>query len=311
MNLQNTNLSVLLIKEEYYLDSGFPSTDYDSVADKNQKQKELLHEAIMNIATTRQYRTKNHQRFVLSVTVLLLLVFIVGIASVFLYVENAENDETPYLKSQYQILNLRGDVIDTWLTWRIVEGDLFHVHLDDSKLVTDETSQAISDVVMSLDTVEIDDSLLHKGPSGQASIYYKGWSGALQSISEDTFFTLPDTLHYHIAENGEGHILIKLTDQSSPDGYSGYTTSIVDQSSNQILKSTITIYDADKLSLEELKTIVRHELGHGFGLAHSSAPEDLMYPTIETDYPYISECDISAIEKLYNNLQESRVICEI
>jgi predicted Zn-dependent protease len=63
--------------------------------------------------------------------------------------------------------------------------------------------------------------------------------------------------------------------------------------------------------LEELKTIVRHELGHGFGLAHSSAPEDLMYAEIKTEYPYISECDISAIEKLYNNLQESRVICEI
>lgn len=293
------------------MDSGFSSTYCDSVADKNQKQKELLHEAIMNVMTTGQHRTKNYRRFILSVAVLLLLAFIVGTASVFLYFENTANDETPYLKSQYQILNLRGDVIDTWLTWRIAEEDLFHVHLQDLKLVTDEISQAISDVVMSSDTVEIDDSLLHKGPSGQASIYYEGWFGALQSISDDTFFTLPDTLHYHIAENGEGHILIKLTDQSSPDGYSGYTTSIVDQTNNQILKSTITIYDADKLSLEELKTIVRHELGHGFGLAHSSAPEDLMYPEIKTEYPYISECDISAIEKLYNNLQESRVVCEI
>jgi len=266
----------------------------------------------MNIRTSKQYRVKKRQRFILHHPVFLLsVIFVVGTTSVFAYVDNPKNDNSYELKSQYQVLNLKGDVIDTWLTWRIVEDDLFYVHLYDSEIVTDEMSQLILDVVMSTEEIEIDDSLLHKGPSGQSSTYYLGWQGALKSISGDTFFPLPDALHYHTTDKGEGHILIKLTNLASPDGYSGYTTSIVDQSSNQILKSTITIYNADKLSIEGIKTIVRHELGHGFGLAHSSAPEDLMHPIIKTEFPYISQCDISAIEKLYDNSQESRVVCEI
>jgi len=44
--------------------------------------------------------------------------------------------------------------------------------------------------------------------------------------------------------------------------------------------------------------------------AHSTAPEDLMYPTIETNFPYISDCDIDAMEKLYDGGNTSEVICE-
>ena len=286
------------------------SVDSVSVNDKNQKQKELLHNAIMNIITSRQSETKNQRRLILYCSVLLLAIFIVA-AGIFAYLENSANNKVPYLNSQYQIFNLRGDVIDTWLTWRIVKGDPFHVNLYDSELITDEISNGISDVVMSLETVEIDDSLLHKGPAGKSSVYYKGWNGALNSISLDTFFPLPDSLQFRVTDRKDGQILIKLTEKSSPDGYSGYTTSLVDQSANQILKSTITIYNADKLSIKELKTIVRHELGHGFGLAHSSAPEDLMHQEIKTEYPYISDCDISAMENLYDNSQESRIVCEM
>jgi len=59
-----------------------------------------------------------------------------------------------------------------------------------------------------------------------------------------------------------------------------------------------------------LETIVRHELGHALGLAHSTATEDLMYPIIKTNFPYISECDVSAMEKLYDGANTSEVICE-
>jgi len=44
-------------------------------------------------------------------------------------------------------------------------------------------------------------------------------------------------------------------------------------------------------------------------LAHSTAPEDLMYPTIETNFPYISECDVDAMEGLYDGANTS-VVCE-
>ncbi len=55
---------------------------------------------------------------------------------------------------------------------------------------------------------------------------------------------------------------------------------------------------------------MRHEFGHAMGLAHSTASEDLMHATIQTDYPYISQCDIDAITGLYNGDQRSQVVCQ-
>ena len=66
----------------------------------------------------------------------------------------------------------------------------------------------------------------------------------------------------------------------------------------------------NNLSESQLSTIMRHEMGHAMGLAHSTAPEDLMYPVIETNFPYISECDISAIAALYNGEIQGQVVCE-
>ncbi|MBI1662848.1 MAG: matrixin family metalloprotease [Nitrosopumilus sp.] len=72
----------------------------------------------------------------------------------------------------------------------------------------------------------------------------------------------------------------------------------------------ITIFAVDTLSLTALETVARHEMGHALGLAHSTAPEDLMFPTIETNFPYISDCDIDAIEALYDGGNTSEVVCE-
>jgi len=88
-----------------------------------------------------------------------------------------------------------------------------------------------------------------------------------------------------------------------------FTRSIVEN--NQILKSTITIYKADQLSSAELETITRHEFGHAVGLIHSSDPYDLMHPTIETNYPFISNCDVSAITHLYDGNANDKAVCEI
>ncbi|MEO2221047.1 MAG: matrixin family metalloprotease, partial [Nitrosopumilus sp.] len=82
---------------------------------------------------------------------------------------------------------------------------------------------------------------------------------------------------------------ILLTDEVNGDGYSGFTKSIADETQNQILKSEITIFDASSITNADLEKLLRHEFGHAIGLAHSSAIEDLMYPTIEMEYPYISQ----------------------
>ena len=44
--------------------------------------------------------------------------------------------------------------------------------------------------------------------------------------------------------------------------------------------------------------------------SHSTATEDLMY-SIETNFSYISECDIDAITLLYDSGNSSQVVCEI
>ncbi len=168
---------------------------------------------------------------------------------------------------------------------------------------------AVKDSILSTQTVTLDDSLLHKGPSGTSSVYYKGWAGALAAASvHTTQFYIPEKFDISDLPNGAGQIIIKLTRDENPDGLSGYTKSMVD--GNEILKTTITIYKADRLSATQISSILRHEFGHAMGLAHSSAPEDLMHATIQTDYPYISGCDISAVTALYDGKQSSQVVCQ-
>lgn len=212
--------------------------------------------------------------------------------------------------SHFVIENLRGDTIDTWIAWNLVEEDLFHVHVKNSKHVTEERIEAIYETIMSEQSIELDDSLLHKGPTGSFSTYYLGWYGALNSINEETESPIPKNLHFDVSDRGEGHVIIELTNLTNLDGYSGFTKSITDESNHQLTKSTITIYDVENLSIQQLKTILRHELGHAFGLAHSTAPEDLMAPQITTNYPYISDCDLDAITLLYDGGESSQVICE-
>lgn len=212
--------------------------------------------------------------------------------------------------SGYTIQNLRGDTIDTWLSWRLVKDDILHIIIVNSDKYPEKV-EIIKNAIQSTESIEIDDSLLHKGPSGVTSTYYLGWKGALEEASgTSTKFFIPKNLEVVESDRGEGDIIITLTDQKSGDGYSGFTKSIADETQNQILKSQITIYETSQLTDNQLSTIVRHELGHALGLAHSTAPEDLMHPTVKTEYPYISECDIDAITSLYDGNGSGQIVCE-
>jgi hypothetical protein len=214
------------------------------------------------------------------------------------------------MKSGYVIQNLKGDTIDTWLSWRLVEGSTINVNLIDGEKYP-EFAEITRTVLLSEESIEIDDSLLHKGPKGTASTYYVGWAGALADAAKNpTDFYIPHKFNLIESQKGEGEITIRLTPMKNGDGYSGFTQSIADDSQNQILKSNITIFEVNNLSKAQFETILRHELGHAFGLAHSTAPEDLMHPTIETNYPYISQCNIDAMVSLYDGGKKSAVVCE-
>ena len=211
--------------------------------------------------------------------------------------------------SGYVIQNLRGDEIDTWIAWRIPEEGVIRVTVSGPAL-TDERFELTKSTFLDTEEMEIDNSLLHKGPKGTTSIHYTGWAGAMLAAAETpTQFPIP--VRFEISEGGIGDINIKLESSINPDGFSGWTTAIVDEVNNQILKSDITIYQTQDYTNNQFLGIMRHEIGHALGLAHSSAPEDLMAPRMITEFPYISPCDMAAMVGLYDTGGSSSVVCEI
>jgi len=236
--------------------------------------------------------------------VVIMLVMTTGVDINFLESSSQESDS---FKTKLLIENLRGDTVDTWKSWRLI-GTSMNVNIVNPRGMDEYKIDIIIDAITSDESIDVDDSISHKGPKGTSSLYYNGWSGALKQVSDiETKFNIPTNFNVIKSYDRESDVIITLSNLKDNDGFTGYTKSIVD--GNEILKSFITIYDVSNLTDEELSTIVRHEFGHALGLGHSTAPEDLMAPTIDMTIPYISQCNIAAIEDLYNGIQGSTV-CE-
>jgi len=274
--------------------------------DELKHQEKNLSEEITQI----QKEIKKSQSKTLMITelsllpVVVLLILISGLGN---SIMDFTNDENLSFKTRHLIENLRGDTVDTWKSWRLV-GTTLNVNILNAKGLSENRIDVIKNAITSEETLEIDDSLTHKGPKGFSSIYYTGWEGALKNIaSNDTLYNIPTDFNVITSNGQEGDVIITLSNLRDGDGYTGYTKSVVD--GNEILKSFITIYDVTNLTDEQLGTILRHEFGHALGLGHSTAPEDLMAPNIDMTVPYISECNTNAIRDLYNGIQGS-TICE-
>jgi hypothetical protein len=270
------------------------------------KQEEKLSQDITVIQKDLK-KKKSKSLLVLELLLLPIVFLLVTASGIDMDILGLSPEDSNPLKTRHLIENLRGDTVDTWKSWRLV-GTSMNVNIVNPRGFDEEKINVIIDAITSEKSLNIDDSITHKGPKGSNSIYYTGWSGALrQASNEETIYNIPTDFNVIKSYGGEGDIIITLSNLKDNDGYTGYTKSIVD--GNEILKSFITIYDISNLSDEELTTIVRHEFGHALGLGHSTAPEDLMAPTIDMTVPYISECNIDAIIDLYNGLQGSTV-CE-
>lgn len=271
----------------------------DSNNTKNEKFKK---EISINKRVRRLEKNQSNLERQLKIKTVIVIACVAIITTVLVYANLPVRQNTNFpttLNSGYEIFDMKGEKITTYASWNVESGDLFHIHVLANPEVTPQRMADLKDVLFSNDTISID---------GQ--VYYKGWAGALRSINNTTERVIP--IHFHVinGSTNTGNVLIQFTNGESGDGLSGYTRSIMDASDHQILKSTITIYEVNKLNDAELKMIIRHELGHAFGLAYSDNPNDLMHITVKEGYAYISQCDVRSLEKLYNNHKSISVVCE-
>lgn len=166
----------------------------------------------------------------------------------------------------------------------------FDMHITlNPQYATQDRIESIQEVIFSQEVLSIDDNLMHKGPIGIKTDYYLGWELALNQVQETK-------LSFKVSSN-PGDISINLFNHKS--NVSGLTQFYGD-------RTVISIYETDLYTPNSLKTILRHELGHAFGLGHTTADEELMHPVINSVYPYISSCNIMALSQ--NNNTEIR--CE-
>ncbi|MEO9307909.1 Peptidase M10A and M12B matrixin and adamalysin [Nitrosotalea sinensis] len=284
-------------------------TNLDHQKTEAEQEKKILNRMII----TEEKKISHLGKKNISIIAISAVVASIGFVTYSMYVEELmgqqyrvpNQDNTP---SNYVIQNLQGDTVNTWVAWNIENGRIIHVHVTNTANLPQNMIDAIKDAILSTKTVSIDDSLTGEGPKGTASTYYVGWEGATEdAYKPPTQRYVPQKFDVSGSPDSLGDIEVILTNDVSPDGYSGYTKSLAD--GNEILKSKIIIYKADKLTPERLEAIMRHEFGHALGLAHSTATEDLMSPMLP-DYPYISGCDIDAIKGLYDGDKDSKVVCK-
>lgn len=292
------------MKEEYLVDLESQKTLLSAInRSLHEQNKKLRQRSNIESKTISQTATKMQNR-----GIAMLIVTIIPVMFFVVYgMESLSGQVEPNYKTKYLLQGLQGDTVDTWVHWNVSDTERITVNIINADSVSEEKITAIKDAILSTETIDVEDYLLHKAPRGSSSTYYLGWQGAIFASSDSTAFPIPSEFVILESPRGEGDITIRLLNERDADGYTGYTKSTIDN--GYILKSSITIYNADEISADEIGTITRHEFGHALGLGHSTATEDLMAPTITTMYPYISQCDIDAISALYDGKTSSEVTC--
>ncbi len=266
-----------------------------------QKQNTISHEIIL----VKKRIHKLSAKTILKIELLILPVVVILLFFVAANYIVPPADVNPSMKTRYMTENLQGSTENDPKYWNIPNHTQLIVTIENNAKVSDQKIQAVEKAIISTDVITGDGSQLYSS-NHVASTYFTGWQGALQTISNTKHY-IPERFDITQSSNGAGQIVITLSAIKDNDGYYGITRTIVN--GNQILKAFITIYDADKLTDIQIGSIVRHEFGYALGLPSTSNTVDLMHDFISTDHSYISECDINALQKLYNDVKPSDDFC--
>lgn len=209
------------------------------------------------------------------------------------------------LQSHYTIQDSSGNVLDTVNLPAKLD---FNIYIKNSHNYTEEKINAIKYPIISTDTVEVPNEYLGISPEDETTTYFKGWMGAGTYLHEtfDIVDVEPPKIHF-VDSFLFADVIIELVRSSHPEGYAGWTTSTIDLREGYVVQSKVILYNFDKLSISNIETLTRHEMGHVVGLVHSTDPDNLMYPVFETNFPYIAPCDIASFQ---SDKFESKVVCD-
>lgn len=187
--------------------------------------------------------------------------------------------------------------INTFFPWKEQTDKTLQVSIIKETPLSADQIERVKNAITGYGTVKFDDTTT-----------FVSWNEALKTASEFKTKTPLPTIEMTSDNNKDADITISITDVENLDGYSGYTTHILED--NKIVRSNITIYDINNISGEQISSITRHEFGHALGLAHADSPDDLMYNIVQVP-SYVTNCDIDSLLSLYDGNEQSTSECGV
>ena len=178
--------------------------------------------------------------------------------------------------------------INTFLPWETQKDKTLQVSIIKDTVLSADEIENVKKAITGYGTIKFDDTTT-----------YVSWQEALKKTSDHkTKLSMPTTIEIIADNNKEADITITITDAKNAEGYSGYTTYVIED--HKIAKSNITIYDIKNITGEQISSITRHEFGHALGLAHAESPDDLMNAIVQVP-SYVSDCDVDTLLSLYDD----------
>ena len=143
----------------------------------------------------------------------------------------------------------------------------------------------------------VEDTINSKETTNSEKKLFQGWNEGIKEVSKSFGVTVPNLQVQYKLDISES-ITIYLMEKTNSEGYDGYTNLFYDQN-GKIQKALVKIYNVDELDDIQLKSIIRHELGHALGLGHTDAKNDLMQSIINMNHNTISLLDLQALARIY------------